>query len=82
MKGLFARDAKLRDISDNALSVSDVVHKAEMKVDEQGASASAASGEITLLNDGPALRELYIQIHTHAAQVPWLARTHTTRKHL
>lgn len=43
MKGLFARDAKLRGVSDNTLSVSDVVHKAEMKVDEQGATASAAS---------------------------------------
>ncbi|XP_034248539.1 leukocyte elastase inhibitor-like [Thrips palmi] len=43
MKALFARDAKLRGVSDNALSVSDVIHKAEMKVDEQGATASAAS---------------------------------------
>lgn len=40
---LFGRDAKLRGISDNVLSVSDVVHKAQMKVDEQGAVASAAS---------------------------------------
>lgn len=43
LRALFGRDAKLRSISDNALSVSEVIHKAEMKVDEQGATASAAS---------------------------------------
>ncbi|XP_026281812.2 leukocyte elastase inhibitor [Frankliniella occidentalis] len=43
MSALFGRDAKLRGASDNPLSVSDVLHKAEMKVDEEGATASAAS---------------------------------------
>ncbi|KAK3920851.1 Leukocyte elastase inhibitor [Frankliniella fusca] len=43
MSALFGRDAKLRGASDSALSVSDVLHKAEMKVDEEGATASAAS---------------------------------------
>lgn len=43
MGALFGRDAKLRGISDDPLAVSEILHKAEMKVDEQGATASAAS---------------------------------------
>ena len=43
MSALFGREARLRGISDTPIAVSDVLHKAEMKVDEQGATASAAS---------------------------------------
>lgn len=47
MTAMFGRESRLRDISSTPIAVSDILHKAEMKVDEQGAMASAASGRCT-----------------------------------
>jgi serine protease inhibitor len=50
-------------MQDGTLTVSDIVHKVELEVNEKGGTASAATGEVTfvILCHGSALSQLQYQ---------------------